>query len=304
MEGARGEPERDVGQDLRPLAVAEADAIERDDGMDVVESGIHERLTISRPGCPTAERADRPMLITCPSCAATYDLPIERIGGAGRKVRCVSCHESWFVASPDQAAPDAAAKPSLDDDVRIEIVARPVPPPPPRSETATSPRDRGKGRSGKASSRVSASGLVKVAALLVVFAAPPSLVAFRDGIVSALPGTASLYRSVGLPVNLVGLSLAKVASHLSDENGTTILQVTGEIVNEGKIARSVPWLRISIEGEHGEPLYEWSAKAAEGELPVGRSAPFRVRLTAPPSSAHRVAVTFREGRARRTAALH
>jgi predicted Zn finger-like uncharacterized protein len=244
------------------------------------------------------------MLITCPSCAATYDLPTDRIGGAGRKVRCVSCRESWFVTSPEIEEAGAAPKPSLDDDIGIEIVARAVPLPPPRREaTAPGGKGRGKGSGPDGGSRISILGAAKVAALLFVCVAPPVIYAGRDAIVSAMPGTASLYRSLGLPVNLVGLSFAKVSSHLSDENGASVLQVTGEVVNDGRVPRAVPWLHIALQGEHGEALYSWSAKAAEGELPVGQSAPFRVRLTAPPAGAQQVVVTFRDKRARRTAAL-
>ena len=244
------------------------------------------------------------MLITCPSCAATYDLPTDRIGGTGRKVRCVSCRESWFVASPEIEGAGALPKPSLDDDMGVEIVARPVPPPPSRRDPAA-PGRKGRGKRGgpDGASRISILGAAKVAALLFVCVAPPVIYAGRDGMVSAMPGTASLYRSLGLPVNLVGLSFAKVSSHLSDENGASVLQVTGEVVNEGRVPRTVPWLHIALQGEHGEALYSWSAKAAEGELPVGQSAPFRVRLTAPPAGAQQVVVSFRDKRARRTAAL-
>ena len=243
------------------------------------------------------------MLITCPSCAATYDLPTDRIGGAGRKVRCVSCRESWFVASPEIGEAIAAPKPSLDDDLGIEIVARAVPLPPPRSERgASAGTGRGKA-SGADGGRFSIVGAAKVAALLLVFVVPPVIYAGRDAIVSAAPGTASLYRSLGVPVNLAGLGFAKVSSHLSDENGASVLQVTGEVVNEGRAPRTVPWLHIALQGEHGEALYSWSAKAAEGELQVGQSAPFRVRLTAPPAGAQQVVVRFRDRNTRRAAAL-
>ena len=247
------------------------------------------------------------MLITCPSCAATYDLPTDRIGGAGRKVRCVSCRESWFVASPEIEAASATPKPSLDDDLAIEIVARAVPLPPSRAElAATDGTGRGKGRGkgrGAGESRFSIMRAAKVSALLLVFVVPPIIYAGRDAIVSAAPGTASLYRSLGVPVNLAGLGFAKVSSHLSDENGASVLQVTGEVVNEGKLPRTVPWLHIALQGEQGEALYSWSAKAAEGELQVGQSAPFRVRLTAPPAGAQHVVVSFRDKNTRRAVAL-
>ena len=244
------------------------------------------------------------MLITCPSCASAYDLPADRIGASGRKVRCASCRESWFVASPEDNP--RAPLPSLEPEPQAEIVARPLPPPPPREDPEPKPRGRGASRKraggGPTPGRARSGVLARVAGIAVVCGMLPGLLAFREKVVSALPGTASLYRSVGLPVNLVGLSFANVRSGLSQERETQVLEVSGEIVNDGRVARPVPSLRIVIEGERGEQLYSWTAKAAEGELSVGKSAPFRVRLTAPPPDARRVEVTFREDRERRSAA--
>lgn len=247
------------------------------------------------------------MLITCPSCASAYDLPADRIGASGRKVRCASCRESWFVASPEDNP--RAPLPSLEPEPLAEIVARPLPPPAPREDPEPKPRGRGgstrkRPGAGPVASRARSGLLVRIGALALVCGMLPGLLAFREQVVSTLPGTASLYRSVGLPVNLVGLSFAQVRSALSHERETQVLEVSGEIVNDGRVARPVPSLRIVIEGERGEQLYSWTAKAAEGELSVGKSAPFRVRLTAPPSDARRVEVTFRDDHERRGPTAH
>ena len=243
------------------------------------------------------------MLITCPSCASAYDLPVDRIGPSGRKVRCASCRESWFVASPED---NPTATPSLEVDTAAttEIVTRPLPPAEPQAAPEKSEaRGRSTGRRKKprtSAGRKDGIGLRRlgrIAAVVAVCAALPGLLAFREKVVGTLPGTASLYRSVGLPVNLVGLSFVGVRSSLSQDGETSVLEVAGEIVNDGRAARAVPLLQIALEGDGGERLYRWSAKAAEGDLQVGQSAPFRVRLTAPPPGARSVEVTFREPRA-------
>lgn len=249
------------------------------------------------------------MLITCPSCSTAYDLPAERIGASGRKVRCASCRESWFIASPeDKSSP--APLPSLDgyeQSATIEIVARPAPPPSRIDAEETAPIDaparktqRGRTKPAKSKPRRWSAILARAAAVAAVCIGPPALLTGRESVVSVLPGTATLYRGIGLPVNLVGLSFEKVSSSLTRDDATPVLEVTGEIVNNGRAPRTVPWLDISLEGEGGEPLYSWSAKAAEGELRVGETAPFRVRLTAPPPGARKVEVTFRMDPARRS----
>lgn len=40
------------------------------------------------------------MIITCPSCAARYDVDDDRFSPDGRSVRCAECDESWFVPAP------------------------------------------------------------------------------------------------------------------------------------------------------------------------------------------------------------
>lgn len=71
------------------------------------------------------------MLIECPSCAATYDLPEGSIAPPGRKVRCTVCKTMWLVEPPqaeagapsprDEPAPvqDKAPAPELSIDERF-----------------------------------------------------------------------------------------------------------------------------------------------------------------------------------------
>ncbi|HMO28394.1 zinc-ribbon domain-containing protein [Enterovirga sp.] len=243
------------------------------------------------------------MLITCPSCSSTYDLPAGRIGAAGRKVRCASCRESWFIASPgEESSLDRPPGPESGAEAgAIEIETRPAPPPSAPKIGTPPPRRRPESRPHGTARRRWPGTLARAAALAAICAGPPALLAFRESVVAAMPGTASLYRGIGLPVNLVGLSFAQVRSTLTLENTTPILEVTGEIVNDGRLARSVPWLQIALTGEGGETLYKWSAQAAEGKLKAGETAPFRLRLTAPPTAARKVEVMFREDKAIRSA---
>lgn len=46
------------------------------------------------------------MLIVCPHCSTNYDVSRGTLGDAGRTVRCVRCHETWFATAaptPDRA---------------------------------------------------------------------------------------------------------------------------------------------------------------------------------------------------------
>lgn len=41
------------------------------------------------------------MIITCPNCAARYDVDDDRFTPNGRSVRCTACGESWYVPAPE-----------------------------------------------------------------------------------------------------------------------------------------------------------------------------------------------------------
>ena len=74
-------------------------------------------------------------------------------------------------------------------------------------------------------------------------------VACRATIVSIAPATAALYSSLGLSVNLSGLSIAKV--HVTVTQQTEVpgeLLVTGEIENLRDGKTSVPNLHLALRG--------------------------------------------------------
>lgn len=55
------------------------------------------------------------MIITCPECAARYDVDDDRFSPDGRSVRCTACGESWYVPAPEplEMAPLEDLKPSV-----------------------------------------------------------------------------------------------------------------------------------------------------------------------------------------------
>jgi predicted Zn finger-like uncharacterized protein len=52
------------------------------------------------------------MIVTCENCHTKFNVPDDKIGAAGRKVRCSSCHHIWLVKPPELELTEAtAAKP-------------------------------------------------------------------------------------------------------------------------------------------------------------------------------------------------
>ena len=122
-----------------------------------------------------------------------------------------------------------------------------------------------------------------------------SAVVFRPELVRLVPETGSLFRIVGLPVNLVGLTFGEVGSTLVHEAGAPVLVVEGRISNVVHKDVQVPRLEIGIEGERGTSLYNWSTPAGRETLKPGESMMFRTRLASPPPLGRRVIVSFHKG---------
>ncbi len=60
------------------------------------------------------------MLITCPSCAARYDVPDTLIAANGRHVQCTACHTRWF-ERPSAGSQSAA---SMENEILARLEAR------------------------------------------------------------------------------------------------------------------------------------------------------------------------------------
>jgi hypothetical protein len=120
-------------------------------------------------------------------------------------------------------------------------------------------------------------------------------IAARTVIVSIAPATAAAYASVGMPVNLRGLTIGDVRATVTQETESQgELVVTGEIANLRDSETPVPSLRLALRGEDGRELYAWIARGPKTRLGARERVPFRARLAAPPTGVREVLVKFAE----------
>ena len=130
---------------------------------------------------------------------------------------------------------------------------------------------------------------VAIAAMLVACAA---LIGLRKDVVRHAPQTASLYASIGLPVNLRGLEFTEVKIGNEIHDGVSVLVVEGAVVNRVAMPVDVPRLRFALRNASGAELYSWTAQPGQPVLEPGARLPFRSRLASPPAEGHDVQVRF------------
>jgi predicted Zn finger-like uncharacterized protein len=64
------------------------------------------------------------MRLSCPNCAAIYELSEDRLTPGGSHVQCSDCHTRWFARPPALAAPSPAPLQAVERPSEDEIIAR------------------------------------------------------------------------------------------------------------------------------------------------------------------------------------
>ena len=118
------------------------------------------------------------------------------------------------------------------------------------------------------------------------------LIGWRKDIVRLLPQTASLYSTIGLPVNLRGLSLEDLSTATEMHEGVPILVVSGKIINVTGAMTEVPRLKLVVRDAAKREIYSWTVGAPIARLPPYQAAEFSSRLASPPAGSKDVMVRF------------
>ncbi len=123
-------------------------------------------------------------------------------------------------------------------------------------------------------------------------AAVAAILLGRAEVVRVLPETASLFRMIGLSVNLRGLAFAGVKTRTELLDGVAVLVVEGRIESDSDSAVMVPPLRIALHDAAGAELYAWTTLVDAATLRPGESLSFRAQMASPPPGGNDVLVRF------------
>jgi len=231
------------------------------------------------------------MILTCPECATRYFVDDERVGQAGRTVKCGSCGARWtaqaevpleLTTTPEigaTAAPEARDEPAAGalSDLPADELPKVF-----RGRAQTKEKVREAATSG-----VVWAGLFAGFALLISGA-----VLLRQDIASIIPRAAGAYAMAGLPVNLVGLSIEDQHAQPALQDGHAVLAVSGSLRNVRDKAVVAPPLRISVLNPQGRVLAIKIADPGGASIPPGEARHFLVNVVDPPAGASDVEITF------------
>jgi hypothetical protein len=168
----------------------------------------------------------------------------------------------------------------------IDAVALIAPRAGPNLETSPVPRRRIRPRGGEPRARF------LPALLALQLAAVAAALIARAEVVRAMPEAASLFRMIGLPVNLRGLVFAGLETRIGRQDGAVVLIVEGRIASESGSTVAVPPLRFALRDAAGTELYARTVPPDRATLEPGESLPFQTRMASPPSGGSDVLVRF------------
>lgn len=114
----------------------------------------------------------------------------------------------------------------------------------------------------------------------------------RDQVVRTVPDAASVYETLGMPVNLRGVDFRDIKGANETADGVTVLVVEGRLVNITAQPVMLPRLRLAVRDGQGRDIYTWTATPPVPQLGPGEAANFRSRLASPPPDGKTIEVRF------------
>lgn len=119
-----------------------------------------------------------------------------------------------------------------------------------------------------------------------------ALVTFRDEMVTALPGTAALYRSVGLSVQDRQIDFGPVSYRWTLSDGKPMIEVTGQVINLTDHEITVPRVLVNVrDAESSDPVKAVATLRSE-PLAARETADFTLEFLAPPKSVTQIELAF------------
>jgi hypothetical protein len=145
----------------------------------------------------------------------------------------------------------------------------------------------------------SASGGLALAAAWAVFICVLSgvtmaFISFRDEIVVALPGTASLYRSVGLGVQDQQIDFGAVNYRWTVADGKPMIEVTGQIINLTDSEITVPRVLINVHDKENADTVKATATLRSEPLSARETADFTLEFISPSKTISQIELAFAE----------
>lgn len=114
----------------------------------------------------------------------------------------------------------------------------------------------------------------------------------RTDLVRWFPALAGVYASIGLPVNVVGLTFEDSKTLTSFRGGKPVMLISSRIRSVASQPVPVPPVLVSLIDPAGATVYEWTVTPQATTMSPGEVFDFSTEVSAPPEGATTVRLTF------------
>ena len=237
------------------------------------------------------------MILTCPECATRYFVDDDRVGSAGRVVRCAACGANWRAKAEAPLDLTAGTEPApflRPADAHAFAASEPRLAPetaPPSSAPVVHKTFRAKVEQKRRVREAAAAGVVwgLMCAGFALLLGCAYL--FRVDIVKLYPKAAGAYAWVGAPVNPTGLAFEKIAATPAPD-GLAAVTVSGQVRNVIGRPASAPPIRVALVDKSGAKIASQVLRLPAQALAPGKTEAFSVSLPDPKGAAADVDVAF------------
>ncbi len=119
-------------------------------------------------------------------------------------------------------------------------------------------------------------------------------VSLRVHVVRVAPAMASIYKALGMPVNVRGVMFTNVQQRWQPIGGKLQLQVEGEVANLTNSYKTLPHIVVGALSEDRREVFRWVVNVRKKPLLPGEKAPFVAEIPAPPEYARHLVLRFQE----------
>ncbi len=139
-------------------------------------------------------------------------------------------------------------------------------------------------------------GLALVAAwgsyAAVMSGALAAIVLFPEHVVEAMPGAATYYEQIGMPVVREPLGFENVTYEWLTRNGRSVLEVRGDVINLTESDLRVPLLHISVRDDQAAEIAKTVAIIVKEPLAPAARTEFTLEFLSPPKSISGIELQF------------
>lgn len=118
------------------------------------------------------------------------------------------------------------------------------------------------------------------------------LITARVPIVRAIPSMAGFYSSLGMDVNVRGITFANVQQKWVIEDNRLLLKVEGEVTNLTNRYKTLPPMVFGAVGKNKKEIFRWVMQVRKKPLLPGEKAPFMAKVPLPPKQAQKLIISF------------